>query len=189
MAARRTRIARVKAAGWAAVCAGAAAIPLSLALVGDERAAHRDGPARVTRVATVADERGPHQPTVMLDLPEGPASTPNLLAQLAALREAGDVASLLGCVEAARGARDPALARVGVLALASLGAVPGAEAQEALRGVVLGSQRPQLERTTALAALWRRGDRAFVDAHGRDSSEPALRSKARALRRAAERAE
>lgn len=58
-----------------------------------------------------------------------------------------------------------------------------------LARVVLGSQRPQLERTTALAAPWRRGDRAFVEAHGRDSREPALRSKARALRRAAGRAD
>ncbi len=104
---------------------------------------------------------------------------------LAELRGAGDVKGLLALVDAARGTRDPALARLGALALGSLGAVPGEEAQTALREAVRDERRPALERTTALAALWRREDREFVEALGRESVDPVVRSKVRALTRAA----
>jgi hypothetical protein len=71
--------------------------------------------------------------------------------------------------------------RRGAQAIASLGLVPTVNADEALRGLVLDSSAPSLERTTALAALWERGAAEFVLAQASGSDDPAIRCKARVL--------
>lgn len=162
---RRLRIARVELAAWATLVAFLLAAPVWLLLVHepDTRIARTPRPASGPGADPVpARPRG-------LDAPE---------RAIGALREAGDVDGLLGALAKARADGAP---RLQVLAVASLRAVPGDLASAALRGIVEAPDAPVLERTTALGALWERGERGYVEATSREADVPELRSKARVL--------
>lgn len=164
---RRLRIARVELAAWATLVAFLVAAPAWLLLVRepDLSVSRHPQPGSSPHVESSRARSRGH------DAPEH---------AIGALREAGDVQGLLGALARARADGAP---RLQVLAVASLRAVPGDRASAALRGIVEAPDAPVLERTTALGALWERGERGYVESTSRDADEPELRSKARVLLR------
>lgn len=174
----RSRIRGVRVGALAGLCAGALTVPLGLALVSSDEDKE---PAR----ATSADPRGPLAPAPSSSLYRpplalGPAASPTL-HEIEALRAKGDVDGLLAL--ACRLSPDePEPARLRVAAVACVGRVPGHEAARALRGMTTAAPTAQdLDRLTAVAALWERGDRAFVEALAEGTGDLAVRAKARAL--------
>ena len=62
-----------------------------------------------------------------------------------------------------------------------VGRVPGERSAQVLRGIAGDPALDGLERASAVAVLWERGDHAAVETLAVESNDPVVRSKARVL--------